>query len=84
MQSTGPMHFRQGNTLDGKERGPPEIVLVYGEPISEAIANPMKLGLNHFPGFPNTFGNKSSLNLDWFSGDKKGLKLIPLPSWPVN
>ena len=78
MQSTGPMHFRQGNTLDGKERGPLEIVLVHGEPILKAIANPMKPGPNYFPGIPNTLGKKSIINLDWFSGDKKGLKPNPL------
>ena len=55
-----------------------KVMLVHGEPISKPIANPAKSRLNCFPGFPNTLGKISTLNLDRFNGDKKDLKPNPL------
>ena len=84
MQSTSPMHFSQRNILDRKWCGPPKIVLIHREPISKTIANPVKPGLNNFPRFSNNLGNKSTLNLDMFSGEKKVLKPNSLLGWLVS
>ena len=58
MKSTGTLSLGKRITLNGKQRRPPNILLIQGEAIAKLISSPTKPRLNSFLGFPNSLDNK--------------------------